>query len=75
MASTRLAKALVDEVSSCLRKVGCRCVLDEQVRNECRSKLIYSVLIGLSLWSLKHMIVMSLWVASLRMSIGWIFSL
>ena len=25
-------KALVDEVSSCLRKIGCRCVLDEQVK-------------------------------------------
>ena len=33
-------KALVGEVSSCLRKIGCRCVLDEQVRNQCRSKLL-----------------------------------
>ena len=27
----------VGEVSSCLRKIGCRCV---QVRNQCRSKLL-----------------------------------
>ena len=26
--SKGLTKALVDEVSSCLRKIGCRCVLD-----------------------------------------------
>ena len=46
--SKGLTKALVGEVSSCRRKIGCRCFLDEQVRNQCRSKL--SVLIGLSLF-------------------------
>ena len=38
--SKGLTKALVGEVSSCLKKIGCRCVLDEQVRNQCRSKLL-----------------------------------
>ena len=38
--SKGLTKALVGDVSSCLRKIGCRCVLDEQVRNQCRSKLL-----------------------------------
>ena len=38
--SKGLTKALVGEVSSCLRKIGCRSVLDEQVRNQCRSKLL-----------------------------------
>ena len=37
--SKGLTKALVSEVSSCLRKIGCRCVLDEQVRNQCRSNI------------------------------------
>ena len=35
-----LTKALVGEVSSCLRKIGCRCVLNEQIKNQCRSKLL-----------------------------------
>ena len=55
--SKGLNKALVGEVSSCLRKIGCRCVLDEQVRNQCSSNLN----------SLNHVIVMSLWSASLGM--------
>ena len=38
--SKGLTKALVGEVSSCCRKIGCRYVLDEQVRNQCRSKLL-----------------------------------
>ena len=38
--SKGLTKAFVSEVSSCLRKIGCKCVLDEQVRNQCRSKLL-----------------------------------
>ena len=38
--SKGLTKALVGEVSSCLRKIGCRCVLDEQVRKHCRSELL-----------------------------------
>ena len=37
--SKGLTKVLVGHVSSCFRKIGCRCVLDEQVRNQCRSKL------------------------------------
>ena len=55
--SKGLTKALVGEVSSCLRKIGCRCVLDEQVRNECRTRpLMYSVLIGLRLFFLSSML-------------------
>ena len=33
--SRGFTKALVGEVFSGLRKIGCRCVLDEQVRNQC----------------------------------------
>ena len=36
--SKGLTKVFVSQVSSSLRKIGCRCVLDEEIRSQCRSK-------------------------------------
>ena len=38
--SKGLTKALVSKVSSCIRKIGCRCVLDEQVRDQISPKSV-----------------------------------
>ena len=35
--SKGLTKELVSQVFSSLRKIGCRCVLDEMIRDKCRS--------------------------------------
>ena len=38
--SKGLSKELVSQVSSSLRKIGCRCVLDDDIRGRVRSKLV-----------------------------------
>ena len=37
-ASKGISSELVKQVSASLRKIGCRCVLDEQVRKTCKSR-------------------------------------
>ena len=39
--SKGLTKELVSQVSSGLRKIGCRCVLDETIRDKSRSKPVH----------------------------------
>ena len=39
--SKGLTKELVGQVSSSLRKIGCRCVLDETIRDKSRSKPVH----------------------------------
>ena len=39
--SKGLTKELVCKVSSSVRKIGCRCVLDETIRDKSRSKPVY----------------------------------
>ena len=39
--SKGLTKELVSQVSSSLRKIGCRCVLDETIRDKSRSKPVH----------------------------------
>ena len=39
--STGLSKELVSQVSSSLRKIGCRCVLDDDIRGKVRSKPVH----------------------------------
>ena len=39
--SKRLSKEVVSQVSSSLRKIGCRCVLDDDIRGKVRSKPVY----------------------------------
>ena len=46
--SKGLTKELVIQVSSSLRKIGCRCVLDETIRGKFRSKPVH-ILTNLSL--------------------------
>ena len=38
--SKGVSSELVKEVSASLRKIGCRCVIDEQVRKTCKSRVI-----------------------------------
>ena len=38
--SKDVSSELVKQVSACLRKIGCRCVTDEQVRKICKSRVI-----------------------------------
>ena len=40
--SKGLTKELVSQVSSSLRKIGCRCVLDETIRDKSRSKPVHT---------------------------------
>ena len=37
----KLSKELVSQVSSSLRKIGCRCVLDDDIRGKVRSKPVH----------------------------------
>ena len=39
--SKGLTKELVSQMSSSLRKIGCRCVLDETIRDKSRSKPVH----------------------------------
>ena len=39
--SKGLSKEVVSQVSSCLRKIGCRCVLDDAIRGRVRSKPVH----------------------------------
>ena len=39
--SKGLSKELVSQVSSSLRKIGCRCVLDDDIRGKVRSKPVH----------------------------------
>ena len=38
--SKGVSSELVKQVSASLRKIGCRCVIDEQVRKTCKSRVI-----------------------------------
>ena len=38
--SKGVSSKLVRQVSASLRKIGCRCVIDEQVRKTCKSRVI-----------------------------------
>ena len=43
--SKGLSKELVSPVSSSLRKIGCRCVLDDEIRGKVRSKPMHVELV------------------------------
>ena len=51
--SKAVSSELVKQVSANLRKIGCRCVIDEQVRKTCKSRVmsvpVHIVLIDLNL--------------------------
>ena len=38
--SKGISSELVKQVSASLRKIGCRCVIDEQVRKNCKSRVM-----------------------------------